>query len=43
MESLFYGCEYLSSLPDISNWNTNNIKFLSDLFYGYLILPHYLA
>ena len=26
---LFYKCESLSSLPDISNWKTNNIKDIS--------------
>ena len=26
MSYMFYGCKSLSSLPDISKWNTNNIN-----------------
>ena len=26
LESMFYNCELLLSIPDISKWNTNNIK-----------------
>ena len=25
MSCMFYGCSSLSSLPDISKWNTNNV------------------
>ena len=23
---MFYGCKFLTKLPDLSSWNTNNIK-----------------
>ena len=29
---MFYECSSLSSLPDISKWNTNNIKNMSLMF-----------
>ena len=32
MSYMFGGCESLSSLPDISNWNTNNVKYMSYMF-----------
>ena len=32
MSSLFCGCEALISLPDISNWNTSNVKDIHRLF-----------
>ena len=31
---MFSGCSSLSSLPDISNWNTNNVTNMSSMFYG---------
>ena len=31
-ERLFSNKSRLSSLPDISNWNTNNVKDISNLF-----------
>ena len=34
MSYMFYGCESLSSLPDISKWNTNNVTNMSYMFYG---------
>ena len=34
MSYMFYGCSSLSSLPDISKWNTNNVTNLSWMFYG---------
>ena len=35
MRCMFYGCSSLLSLPDISEWNTNNITDMSPMFYGY--------
>ena len=32
MSFMFYICENLSSLPDISKWNTNNVTNMSDMF-----------
>ena len=32
MSYMFYGCSSLSSLPDISKWNTNNITNISYMF-----------
>ena len=29
---MFYNCELLSSLPDISKWNTNNVNNMSFMF-----------
>ena len=34
MNYIFYGCSSLSSLPDISNWNTNNVTDMSYMFDG---------
>ena len=34
MSSIFQLCSSLSSLPDISNWNTNNIKDMTEMFHG---------
>ena len=31
---MFYGCSSLSSLPDISKWNTNNVTNIKGMFYG---------
>ena len=33
MSGMFYNCNNLSSLPDISNWNTNNVTDMSYMFY----------
>ncbi len=32
INNLFSGCESLEILPDISKWNTNNIKNMTKLF-----------
>ena len=32
MSYMFYNCVNLSSLPDISKWNTNNVTNMSDMF-----------
>ena len=32
MNSMFRKCESLSSLPDISKWNTKNVTSMSDMF-----------
>ena len=32
MNNMFYECSSLSSLPDISKWNTNNITDMSNTF-----------
>ena len=34
MNKLFSECSSLVSLPDISKWNTNNVKYINNLFYG---------
>ena len=34
MNGMFYGCSSLISLPDISKWNTNNVKFMNGMFDG---------
>ena len=31
---MFYGCAKLSSLPDISKWNTNNVTDMNQMLYG---------
>ena len=31
---MFYGCESLISLPDISKWNTENVNNMSFMFRG---------
>ena len=31
---MFAGCSSLSSLPDISKWNTNNVTNMSKMFCG---------
>ena len=33
MSETFYNCRSLSSLPDISKWNTNNVNNMSCVFY----------
>jgi len=32
MNSMFYNCSSLNSLPDISKWNTSNVKNMSSIF-----------
>ena len=32
MSCMFYGCSSLSSLPDISKWNTNNVTYMFFMF-----------
>jgi surface protein len=34
MGHIFYGCKSLSSLPDISKWNTNKVTNMSYMFCG---------
>ena len=34
MSSMFNKCSSLSSLPDISKWNTNNVTDMNHMFYG---------
>ena len=34
MSCMFCGCKSLSSLPDISKWNTSNVNNMSYMFYG---------
>ena len=38
MSSMFSRCSSLSSLPDISKWNTNNVTNMSYIFSGYSYL-----
>ena len=33
MSSMFSNCESLSSLPDISKWDTKNVTNMSGMFY----------
>ena len=33
MSNMFYKCESLLFLPDISKWNTNNVTDMSNMFY----------
>ena len=38
MRSIFCGCNKLSSLPDISKWDTSNVTDMSGMFYkGYTL------
>ena len=34
MSDMFSGCSSLSSLPDISKWNTSNVTDMSCMFFG---------
>ena len=34
MSGMFSGCNSLISLPDISKWNTSNVKEMSSMFLG---------
>ena len=38
MSSMFSNCELLSSLPDISKWNTQNVTNMSSMFSNCKIL-----
>ena len=33
---MFYECNSLSSLPDISKWNTSNANNMIDMFDGFI-------
>ena len=35
---LFYGCSSLGKLPDLSNWDTSNVKNMKQMFEGCSIL-----
>ena len=32
MSGLFFGCSSLSFIPDISKWNTKNVKSINQMF-----------
>ena len=34
MSRMFYECESLLSLPDISKWNNSNVTHMRDMFYN---------
>ena len=34
MQDMFYGCESLISLPDLSKWNTENVINMESMFEG---------
>ena len=34
MRSMFYNCNSLISLPDISKWNTTNVTNMRSMFYN---------
>ena len=38
MSYIFYNCLSLSSLPDISKWNTNDVEDMSGMFWNCIIL-----
>ena len=38
MSYMFSECEALSSLPDISKWNTSNVNDMSNIFNGCEVL-----
>jgi len=38
MSYMFSECSSLSSLPDISKWNTNNVIYMNDMFFGCSLL-----
>jgi len=35
MNEIFSHCESLSSLPDISKWNLNNVYNINNIFIGF--------
>ena len=41
MSKIFYNCLSLSSLPDISKWNTNNVNNMSEMFSHCLSLLYF--
>ena len=43
MSYIFSDCKLLTSLPDISKWNTNNVENMNDMFWNcnnLLNIPH---
>ena len=40
INNMFYNCQSLKALPDISNWNTSNVSDLSYMFYDCNLLLH---
>ena len=32
MMSMFYGCEQLKSVGDLSNWDVSNVKYMNNMF-----------
>ena len=32
MSNMFYGCEQLKSVGDISNWNVSKVNYMSNIF-----------
>ena len=40
MREMFSYCRSLSSLPDISKWNTNNDKVMTGMFDNCILLLH---
>ena len=34
MSNMFYNCYNLSSLPDISKWDTQNVTNMNNMFYN---------
>ena len=38
MNNMFFGCSSLSSLPDISKWNTNNVTNMNNMFSKFYII-----
>ena len=40
MSDMFGNCKNLSSLPDISKWNTNNVTDMDNMFAGCNKLSH---
>ena len=38
MSYLFGKCENIEYLPDISNWNTSNVKYMQGIFTNFLLL-----
>ena len=43
MISIFYGCRSLSSFPEISKWNTNNVFKIKYIFYNCRALLSFLS
>ena len=34
MSYLFYKCGNIENMPDISNWDTSNVKYMQGIFMG---------